>query len=165
MLAHMRSNAEREDVEAESAVDEATRRLEMEGTNMNRARLESAKHLQRDTQSNLDWQRKKKNHLAQDGSVLLDKGEPPHELSEQERQWNCEFQQMETDSAAASARDSGETYDFVVPQAPIPAPALRADDEEEEAFVEPTLAPIPATALRAESPVVPTQPACPPPRP
>ena len=58
MMAHMRSKAERDDVEAESAVNEATRRLEMEGSSMNRARLESAKQLQRDTQSNLDWQRK-----------------------------------------------------------------------------------------------------------
>ena len=40
MLAHMRSKAERDVVEAESAVDEATRHLEMEGANVKRAQFE-----------------------------------------------------------------------------------------------------------------------------
>ena len=151
MLAHMRSNAEREDVEAESAVDEATRRLEMEGTNMNRARLESLKQKQRGTQSNLDWQRKKQNHLAQDGIVLLDKGEPPHELSEQEHQWNCEFQQMETDSAAASARSGTSASAPATAIAAVGAAAAASADPAMEIAVAAVEVPVPDGARTISS--------------
>ena len=79
--------------------DEATRRLEMEANAMNRARLAVATQKRRERQDNLDWQLIKKHQLDHRGIVLLDK-EEPHELSQQERQWNWEFQQMELAKAA-----------------------------------------------------------------
>ena len=63
MLAYERSKAEREVEEAESAVVEATRRVEMIRNNVNRALLEQAREKARGRRYNLDWQHRKQHQL------------------------------------------------------------------------------------------------------
>ena len=150
MLAHMRSKAEREVDEAESAVDDAMRRMEMEGTNINRALLELATEKGRDRWQNLDWQRLKQKQLDQYGIVLFDNGEPPHELDQQERQWNREFQEMETANAAASAGSGTTASAAATASAAVGAAAAASARPAMEIAVAPMQAPVPDAGATAQ---------------
>ena len=84
MLAHQLSKAERQVVEAQAAVDEATRLHQpMDSTSVTRV-----KHRLYERQRNLEYVFKKQHRLNVYGIALFDKGAKPHEFSPQEYQWS-----------------------------------------------------------------------------
>ena len=107
MLTHMREVAEHDVAEAVSAVRSASDAIEFANTNLNRARLAAAERHLTDREQNLSWQSQKQFTLNEHGVVLLDRG-AQRELSPQEKQWNREFQRLESgrSAAAASAADA-----------------------------------------------------------
>ena len=88
MLSHMRTKAELDLAEAESAFTEAESAYQRSGTSVNAAQLEIATKKRRDKQRNLSWQYRKREQLDRHGIVLMDNGDTPRELDSVEREWN-----------------------------------------------------------------------------
>ena len=93
MLRHMLPNAER-------AVHEAERAVEAAGSAFEAA---SADWLLAGADQDLAWQRKRQHDLDNHGIVLMDKGEPPYELDDHERNWNEDLQWIEWATASRGA--------------------------------------------------------------
>jgi hypothetical protein len=91
MLVHQLRKAEREVVEAEAAV-ELHQQLQQP---MKSKCVIRAKHKVHERVRNLAWQKHKIHQCDVNGLAVFDMGEPPHEFSQKEFQWNLEIAKAE----------------------------------------------------------------------